>query len=78
MQTNWRNNEDSPCHNCPERFTACSSKCPKDKRGEYGYNAWREDMKEINKRHTEYIKCHNEDYKRSEAYEWKQRKRGNR
>ena len=28
--------KDSPCKNCPERFTACSGSCPKDKRGEYG------------------------------------------
>lgn len=32
----------SPCYNCPERFLACSDRCPKDARGEYGYKAWRE------------------------------------
>ena len=30
-----------PCHGCTERFTACSDRCPKDARGEYGYKAWR-------------------------------------
>lgn len=34
--------EDSPCRDCPERFTACSDHCPKDERGEYGYKAWKE------------------------------------
>ena len=29
-----------PCGNCPERFLACSDKCPKDARGEFGYKAW--------------------------------------
>ena len=32
--------EQSPCYGCTERFTACSGRCPKDARGEYGYNAW--------------------------------------
>ena len=30
-----------PCKDCPERFTACSDRCPKDARGEFGYNAWK-------------------------------------
>ena len=34
----------SPCKNCPERFTACSDRCPKDARGEYGYKAWKAEM----------------------------------
>jgi hypothetical protein len=40
-----RNN--SPCKDCPERFIACSDKCPKDARGEYGYKAWRVDLDKI-------------------------------
>lgn len=40
----------SPCHNCPERFLACSDRCPKDARGEYGYKAWRE-HEEAEKKH---------------------------
>ena len=30
-----------PCGDCSERFPACSDKCPKDARGEYGYKAWK-------------------------------------
>ena len=33
--------EKCPCGGCTERFTACSDRCPKDARGEYGYKAWR-------------------------------------
>ena len=34
-------NEKSPCMGCAERFIACSDRCPKDARGEYGYKAWK-------------------------------------
>lgn len=34
--------EDSPCKGCTERFLACSDRCPKDARGEYGHKAWKE------------------------------------
>lgn len=33
--------EMSPCNGCTERVTACSDRCPKDARGEYGYKAWK-------------------------------------
>jgi hypothetical protein len=33
--------EPCPCKDCPERFAACSGKCPKDERGEFGYKAWK-------------------------------------
>lgn len=33
--------EDSPCKDCTEKFTACHGNCPKDARGEFGYNAWK-------------------------------------
>lgn len=33
-----------PCKDCPERFLACSDRCPKDERGEYGYKAWKADL----------------------------------
>lgn len=36
--------KDSPCRNCPERFAACSDKCPKDARGEYGYKTWLDEV----------------------------------
>lgn len=32
--------ENSPCYGCTERFLACSDRCPKDERGEYGHKAW--------------------------------------
>lgn len=34
--------EPCPCNGCTERFLACSGKCPKDARGEYGYQAWKD------------------------------------
>jgi hypothetical protein len=33
-----------PCKDCKERFTACHDKCPKDKRGEYCYKAWKSEL----------------------------------
>ena len=34
-----------PCKDCTERFLACSDHCPKDERGEYGYKAWKADLR---------------------------------
>lgn len=34
--------EPNPCQGCTERFIACSDKCPKDARGEFGHKAWKE------------------------------------
>lgn len=34
----------NPCDGCTERFIACSDRCPKDQRGEYGYKAWKADL----------------------------------
>jgi hypothetical protein len=39
----------SPCKDCPERFIACSDRCPKDARGEYGYKAWKAELAEFKK-----------------------------
>jgi hypothetical protein len=44
----------SPCKDCPERFIACSDRCPKDARGEYGYKAWRVDLEAEKKARKEY------------------------
>lgn len=33
--------EKVPCKGCTEKFTACHDRCPKDKRGEFGYGAWK-------------------------------------
>lgn len=60
--------KDSPCKNCPERFTACSDKCPKDKRGEYGYKAW---LAEVHKEEAEkqaWRRQKSEDMKRDSRY----------
>lgn len=35
----------SPCYKCQERYTACHDHCPKDARGDYGYEAWLADTK---------------------------------
>ena len=44
----------SPCKDCPERFIACSDRCPKDERGEYGYKAWKADLEAEKKARDEY------------------------
>jgi hypothetical protein len=45
----------SPCRGCTERFLACSGKCPKDARGEYGYDAWRTNCKRIKAEKQKYL-----------------------
>jgi hypothetical protein len=37
----------SPCKGCTERFTACSDRCPKDERGDYGHDAWIAKLREV-------------------------------
>ena len=46
--------EVSPCKDCTERFTACTDHCPKDKRGEDGYDAYRERLKREKDARKEY------------------------
>lgn len=46
----------SPCKDCTERFTACSDRCPKDARGEYGYKAWLEEVERVKKVRREYLR----------------------
>lgn len=36
--------EKCPCKGCTERFIACSGRCPKDARGEYGYETWKAEL----------------------------------
>ena len=55
--------EKSPCLGCTERFPACSDHCPKDKRGEYGYLAWKSKVKEIEDNRKAYYKTL-EEYRR--------------
>ena len=45
---------ESPCTGCTERYPACHDKCPKDNRGEYGYQAWRAEVFEVQKKRTAY------------------------
>lgn len=33
--------KDCPCYGCTERFIACSDRCPKDERGDFGHKAWK-------------------------------------
>lgn len=55
-----------PCQGCEERFLACSARCPKDARGEYGYSAWLADYRKVQAAEAEYKKTRREDYLRSE------------
>ena len=48
--------EKPPCGGCTERFQACWDRCPKDERGEFGYNAWKAEIKRVNKARIEYEK----------------------
>lgn len=59
-------NKDSPCNGCTERFIACSDKCPKDLRGEYGYKAWLADIRKVKAARMEYLMQWREDWVRSE------------
>lgn len=62
----------SPCLGCTERFTACSGKCPKDERGEYGYNAWKAYIAQVKREKRNYLKNREFDLKRREL--WSTRK----
>jgi hypothetical protein len=46
---------DAPCKGCTERSTACSDHCPKDARGEFGYNAWRKAVEEVAENRKTYL-----------------------
>lgn len=59
--------EDPPCNGCTERFTACSDRCPKDERGEFGYKAWKAKIDEVKKARRHYAEfATNKGYK----YHW--------
>jgi hypothetical protein len=45
----------SPCRGCTERFTACSGKCPKEARGEYGYDSWKDEIDRVKNERRKYI-----------------------
>lgn len=61
-----------PCKDCTERFMACSDKCPKDARGEYGYKAWKAECQKQKDAENEYSLRRHEDWKRSEQKEYEQ------
>ncbi len=44
-----------PCKDCTERFTACSDRCPKDARGEFGYKAYKTEIERVKRARREYI-----------------------
>lgn len=46
----------SPCIDCQERFTACSDRCPKDARGEYGKEAWKAEIARVKMEREKYLK----------------------
>lgn len=48
----------APCRDCTEKFLGCHDKCPKDERGEFGYDAWRGEIKKVKTAREEYIKTH--------------------
>ena len=54
----------SPCNGCTERFTACSDRCPKDQRGEYGHKAWKKDIEAVKETRKSYLQNWYEDNKR--------------
>ena len=58
----------SPCKDCPERFTACSDRCPKDERGEYGYKAWKAYIAQVKREKRNYLKNREVDLQRRELW----------
>lgn len=58
----------SPCKNCEERFIACSDKCPKDIRGEYGYKAWKAEIERVKHNRKQYLDDRCDDMKRRETW----------
>lgn len=55
-----------PCRGCTERFTACSDRCPKDERGEYGHKAWVADYRKQEAAIKEHKRRDKEAFLRSE------------
>lgn len=63
-----------PCKDCAERFIACSDKCPKDARGEYGYQAWKAEYRKQQAAEKEYNLRRREDWMRSEEVEYEKQR----
>lgn len=47
--------DENPCRNCTERFIACSDRCPKDARGEYGHKAWKAEVERVKENRRKYL-----------------------
>lgn len=47
--------DDNPCKDCAERFLACSDRCPKDERGEYGRKAWKAEAQRVKENRDRYL-----------------------
>ena len=45
----------SPCDGCTERFIACSDRCPKDERGDYGYKAFKAEIARVKNARKQHI-----------------------
>ena len=52
-----------PCKDCNERFLACHDRCPKDERGEFGYMAWKAEIKRVNKAREDYLRQNAKKYR---------------
>lgn len=65
----------SPCKDCPERFRACSDRCPIDLRGGYGYKAWLADAHKEKAMLTAMRIQKSEDSYRDRKYGFEARKR---
>ena len=61
--------DECPCNGCSERFIACSDRCPKDERGEFGYKAWKTKLNKVKQAEKEYLRNRRDDYFRSELCE---------
>ena len=44
----------SPCAGCTEKFIGCHGRCPKDLRGEEGYNTWTANCEPIKEKRRQY------------------------
>lgn len=61
----------SPCMDCAERFYACSDRCPKDARGDFGYKAWKakvQAVKDARKAYIDNSKMTRSDYEKEKNY----------
>ena len=56
--------DEPPCNGCTERFLACSDRCPKDERGEYGHKAWKAEIERVKAVRASYLMTQYEDRKR--------------